>query len=45
MKAAHRLYEAAGFVDRHPYPEAEVPEVFHKGWRFMERPLRPRGEP
>lgn len=40
METAHRIYEAAGFVDREPYPEAEVPEVFHKDWRFMERPLQ-----
>lgn len=37
MRAAHRLYEAAGFVDRPSYPEAEVPAVLHRGWRFMER--------
>ncbi len=42
MKSAHRIYEAAGFADRAPYPEAEVPEAFHKHWRFMERPLAPR---
>lgn len=40
MKTAQRIYEAAGFVDRQPYPEAEVPEVFLKDWRFMERPLQ-----
>jgi hypothetical protein len=44
MKSAHRIYEAAGFVDREPYPNAEVPEVFHKCWRFMERPLASSGE-
>ena len=44
MKSAHRIYEAAGFVDREPYLEAEVPEVFHRRWRFMERPLALRGE-
>jgi GNAT superfamily N-acetyltransferase len=37
MRSAHRLYEAAGFVDRPPYPEAEVPVVLHDRWRFMER--------
>lgn len=36
MRSAHRLYEAAGFIDREPYPEAEVPAVLHEGWRFME---------
>ncbi|HET9397146.1 MAG TPA: GNAT family N-acetyltransferase [Nitrospiraceae bacterium] len=40
MKTAHRIYEAAGFVDRQPYPAAEVPEIFHRDWRFMERPLQ-----
>ena len=44
MKSAHRIYEAAGFVDRAPYPEAEVPEAFFEHWRFMERQLAPRGE-
>lgn len=42
MSSAHRLYEAAGFVDRAPYPDAEVPEALHGRWRFMERPLAPR---
>jgi len=37
MHSAHRLYQAAGFVDRPPYPEAEVPAVLHDRWRFMER--------
>ncbi len=36
MKAAHRIYEAAGFHDRPPYLEAEVPVIFHDRWRFME---------
>jgi GNAT superfamily N-acetyltransferase len=44
MKSAHRIYEAAGFVDRAPYPEAEVPEAFYGRWRFMERTLAPVGE-
>ena len=39
MKSAHRIYEAAGFTDREPYLDAEVPEAFHARWRFMERPL------
>jgi len=39
MKSAQRIYEAAGFIDRPPYPDAEVPEAFHERWRFMERPL------
>ncbi len=43
MKAAHRIYEAAGFVDRAPYIEAEILEFFHPSWRFMECPLAIRG--
>ena len=39
MKAAHRLYEAAGFRDTKPYSEAEVPRQLHDRWRFMERPV------
>lgn len=41
MQAAHRLYAAAGFVDRGPYDGLEVPEVLHAGWRFMERVAQP----
>lgn len=40
MKAAHPLYERAGFVDRKPYDEVEVPVAFHGRWRFMERSLK-----
>ena len=39
MHAAHKLYLANGFVDRAPYPEAEVGEVLHDRWRFMERAI------
>jgi GNAT superfamily N-acetyltransferase len=39
MPSAHRLYAAAGFVDRAPYAQAEVPQAFHGVWRFMERAL------
>ncbi|WP_417477553.1 GNAT family N-acetyltransferase [Maricaulis sp.] len=35
MTSAHRLYEAAGFVDIPPYPGAEVPDALHHDWRFM----------
>lgn len=35
MTSAHRLYEAAGFVDVPPYSEAEVPAALHHDWRFM----------
>jgi N-acetylglutamate synthase-like GNAT family acetyltransferase len=37
MTSAHRIYEACGFVNRSPYPEAEVPLPLHDRWRFMER--------
>jgi GNAT superfamily N-acetyltransferase len=37
MQSAHRLYEAAGFVDCAPYPEAEVPAPLYHGWRFMRK--------
>src|SRR5262249_6086673 len=36
-RGAHRLYRAAGFVDRGEYPETEVPAPFRAGWLFMER--------
>jgi hypothetical protein len=36
---SHKLYWADGFVDRVPYPEAEVGEVLHDRWRFMERAI------
>ena len=39
MKPAHPIYEAAGFLDRGPYPEAEVPQLFHSHWRFMEQDI------
>ncbi|MFN9251818.1 MAG: hypothetical protein ACK58O_12310, partial [Brevundimonas sp.] len=39
--SAHRLYEAAGFVDIPPYPNAEVPEALHYDWRFMRLGLGP----
>jgi GNAT superfamily N-acetyltransferase len=45
MASAHRIYEAAGFVDCAPYPEAEVPPAFHSRWRFMERPVTPAATP
>jgi GNAT superfamily N-acetyltransferase len=35
MTSAHRLYEAAGFVDIPAYADAEVPEALHHDWRFM----------
>jgi GNAT superfamily N-acetyltransferase len=40
MSAAHRVYEAAGFLDRGPYEGAEVPEELWPHWRFMELSLR-----
>lgn len=35
MTSAHRLYEAAGFLDIPAYAEAEVPQALHHDWRFM----------
>jgi GNAT superfamily N-acetyltransferase len=40
MTAAHRTYEAAGFVDREPYEGAEVPKALWAHTRFMELSLR-----
>jgi len=40
MGAAHRTYEAAGFVDRDAYEGAEVPKELWSHWRFMELSLR-----
>lgn len=40
MGAAHRTYEAAGFVDRDPYEGAEVPKELWPHTRFMELSLR-----
>ena len=39
MTAAQHLYEAAGFIDCDPYPEAETPVELRHNWRFMERVL------
>ena len=39
MEAAHKLYEAEGFMDRLVYEGAEVPSAVHHNWRFMERRL------
>lgn len=35
MRLAHRLYEAAGFVDISPYMQAQVPQELRHDWRFM----------
>ncbi|MCH8617485.1 GNAT family N-acetyltransferase [Undibacterium sp. TS12] len=35
MKAAHHLYEAAGFTDCPAYAETEVPVALQPDWRFM----------
>ena len=40
MTAAHRTYEAAGFVDRVPYEDAENPKELLPQGRFMELSLR-----
>lgn len=39
MKAAHRLYEAHGFVDCEAYEGTEVPSARHTRWRFMQCPV------
>lgn len=39
MAHAHRIYEAFGFRDIAPYPQAEVPKELHPVWRFMTRDL------
>lgn len=41
MTSAHRIYEAAGFARRGPYPGAEPPPVLEPYWIYMERPLTP----
>ncbi len=38
MLSAQRIYEAAGFVRRDPYPGAEPPEFLQPYWIYMERP-------
>jgi GNAT superfamily N-acetyltransferase len=43
MTAAHRTYEAAGFVDREPYEGAEVPKELWHHWRFLELSLQAGG--
>jgi len=39
IKAAHRIYEDNGFVDRPHYEGVEAPPELHDRWRFMERAL------
>ncbi len=39
MSDAHTLYRAAGFHERGPYPESEIPAEFRGFWVFMEMPL------
>lgn len=39
MKAAHRIYEAHGFVDCEAYEGTEVATEYQAGWRFMHRSL------
>lgn len=38
MRSAQKIYEAAGFVRRDPYPGAEPPEFLQPFWIYMERP-------
>ena len=35
-KAAHALYNSAGFQNIEPYPESEIPEKYYSNWVFME---------
>lgn len=37
MRSAQKIYEAAGFVRRDPYPGAEPPEFLKPYWIYMER--------
>jgi len=37
MLSAQKIYEAAGFVRRDPYPGAEPPEFLQPYWIYMER--------
>ena len=39
MLSAQRIYEAAGFVRRGPYPGAEPPEFLQPYWIYMERSI------
>jgi len=39
LETAIALYRRLGFADIPPYPEVEVPEVFHAFWVFMGRAL------
>jgi len=42
MRAAHGLYQRAGFVPREPYPESEIAAEHHRHWLFMEKTLEKR---
>lgn len=37
MRSAQKIYEAAGFKRREPYPGAEPPEFLQPYWIYMER--------
>ena len=39
MQSAHAVYRSAGFREREPYPESEVPPEYHSVWVFMELTL------
>jgi len=39
MTSAQRIYKAAGFIERDPYPGAEPPERLQPHWLYMERRL------
>lgn len=38
MRSAQKIYEAAGFMRRDPYPGAEPPDFLKPYWIYMERP-------
>jgi GNAT superfamily N-acetyltransferase len=39
MRSAQKIYEAAGFKRREPYPGAEPPEFLQPFWIYMERAI------
>jgi GNAT superfamily N-acetyltransferase len=40
-KEAQALYHSAGFQNREPYSESEIPEKYYPRWVFMEMVLKP----
>ena len=39
MRAAQKIYRAAGFCEREKYPETEVPKAMQSHWLYFERSL------